>query len=794
MRKVTILFVVVSCVTCALGAVADAANVEFKVVAFKSIDTGLVGNIAGAAPPVLVLVESAEEADRISEDIAEAYPGAKGTFREALGEYKEMDFDRYTYAAIFTRPIDNYALKVNSVTHERDENLVTIKFSYTWERRQYFRAPNLRIYFAVIRLQKTGAAIVADYGTERLPLVLKPVKIGAILPVAKEPEKRFEVSASGMIALNEAAERAGEGPFLYVLRSAGDMEKLDAKMKSKFRNADKSVADIIRDEAGADFGRRMYLVLLSAPCASALMVVKDARYDDDMAQTLVSIDYRRIPSAKERRSNLAYTVIALPRRDTGVVLLVKSEGGERRVLASSLEKRRTAEEKREEYDIRLESADFTIADTLARLGEWCMKNGLFNEGRRHLCRALKFNPLNVRAARALRELAMLEELQKKPATAAEYAQRALVYKGLGRFKDATADIKAALKLDANCAEAHYAGGVYEMFMRNLAVASESLSKAIEIDPSQARYFAARAQCRAMMGKFKPAEKDVALALSLEENSAQALSARATIFLARASLTDNREEARKLIVQARDLWAKAIEIEPDSEEYYSYRALAFLKLMPYDKKKEYLDNAFHDCIKSLQLNPYQYEPHLQLASYYVYKQEPLHAESSLNRAVSGFPNVAYVYEQRGLFYLAVRDNEAAVKDFDRFIELAPDDASGYFNRARAKAGQSKLIEARRDFNKAVELNPREPRYYWERGLFHYNTSNMESALKDFRKALEVGVPNASVYYMIALVQLQTDKYGAAVESLEKCLEMNPDEKMRKEVLKRLQEAKKKRNET
>ena len=787
MRSIGILFV---CAVFLVAAAAYAADVDFKVVAFKSIDTGLEGSVAGAAPPALVLLESAEACNRIDGAVARAYPDSRTTLRQALGEYGDMDFRKFTYVGIFSHPIDNYGIDVKSVSHNKRTKLITIRFSYVWERRQYVRAPGLSIYFAVIRLPKTDAEIVADYGTESLPMVLKPAKIDAILPERKEDEKGFEVAAQGTIALNEAVERPGVGPFLYVLRSVEDIDKLNAKMRSNFRKASKGVADIMKREVSPDFGEYTYLVIFSAPCATATVTVEGVEYDEDMAEMLLTVAYRRMPAGKNEQANLIYSVVAVPGRDAQVMLLVRQSGGERRVSASAVEKRRTKAQTREEYDVRLESANFTVADILAQLGEWCVKNGLYEEGRRHLARALKFNPLNVRAARAMSELKVLETLRAEPSGAGECARRVPVLMRIGRFEAAEEHIGQALKMDPKCAEAHFARGAFEIFMRNFSTALESLNRAVDIDPTQARYFAARARCAAMMGRFDAAEKDVALALSLDRNSAPARSAGAVVLLARSSVEKDPAAAKKLIEQAKDLWAKAIELDPENAEFYSCRALAFLKLFALDGRREYLDNAFHDCVRSLQLNPYQYEPHLQLAGYYMYRQKPMRAEASLNRAVLAFPEMSYLYEQRGLFYMAVGDNEAALKDFEKFMELSPGEASGYFNRGMVKARQSKLIDALADFNKAVDIAPDEPRYYWERGLFHYTTGNLDSALKDFNKTLETGVPNASTYYMIGLVKLQTAKYREAVDNLEKCLQMKPDENLAKDAGARLEEARKK----
>jgi tetratricopeptide (TPR) repeat protein len=58
--------------------------------------------------------------------------------------------------------------------------------------------------------------------------------------------------------------------------------------------------------------------------------------------------------------------------------------------------------------------------------------------------------------------------------------------------------------------------------------------------------------------------------------------------------------------------------------------------------------------------------------------------------------------RGIAWLQLADNEAAVRDFTSVLRLSPDNAAAYFNRAIAYERAALLELARRDFRRASDL--------------------------------------------------------------------------------------------
>jgi tetratricopeptide (TPR) repeat protein len=61
---------------------------------------------------------------------------------------------------------------------------------------------------------------------------------------------------------------------------------------------------------------------------------------------------------------------------------------------------------------------------------------------------------------------------------------------------------------------------------------------------------------------------------------------------------------------------------------------------------------------------------------------------------------------------------AIRDFDKVIELNPNDVMAYLNRGIVNIGVKQHYAAIKDFNKTIELNPNDALAYLYRGYAYY----------------------------------------------------------------------------
>ena len=159
-----------------------------------------------------------------------------------------------------------------------------------------------------------------------------------------------------------------------------------------------------------------------------------------------------------------------------------------------------------------------------------------------------------------------------------------------------------------------------------------------------------------------------------------------------------------------------------------------------------------------------------------------------------PDNYYLYNDRGLCYLALDDIDNAISDFSEAIELESDFAEAYYNRGIAYFGGGEWRRALdneegnkaiADFTKAIELDPENLEAYNNRGLvyseyIHYRHKPFDTeiidkynnALADFDKVLELDptymlahAGKGNLYYRYGDFDNGTAEFNKALESEE-----------------------------
>ena len=86
-------------------------------------------------------------------------------------------------------------------------------------------------------------------------------------------------------------------------------------------------------------------------------------------------------------------------------------------------------------------------------------------------------------------------------------------------------------------------------------------------------------------------------------------------------------------------------------------------------------------------------------------------------------------------------EAAIKHFDKAIELSPNYGKAYLNRALAKNKLEEYESAISDFDIAIELSPNDGIGYFGRGLSNFGIGDKDAAKVDWMKAGDLGITQA-----------------------------------------------------
>lgn len=150
-----------------------------------------------------------------------------------------------------------------------------------------------------------------------------------------------------------------------------------------------------------------------------------------------------------------------------------------------------------------------------------------------------------------------------------------------------------------------------------------------------------------------------------------------------------------------------------------------------------------------------------------------ALDDFNRAVQLFPEYAPVYNNRANTLLGLGLTEEAIKDLNRAIALAPGYAAAYNNRASALLKLARPAEAVLDYTRAVRLSPQSAASLIGRGQALLAQDRPYSALRDFRRAVAVDGRSATAYRARARAAIEVGQFEDAIEDLSRAIAFEPE---------------------
>jgi len=130
----------------------------------------------------------------------------------------------------------------------------------------------------------------------------------------------------------------------------------------------------------------------------------------------------------------------------------------------------------------------------------------------------------------------------------------------------------------------------------------------------------------------------------------------------------------------------------------------------------------------------------------------------------------------------------VADYDKLIELDPNNADAYYERGDFYYETDEYNKAMADYSKAIQLNPNYADAYYNRGCAYGEISEYDKAITDYSKAIELNPSDANAYYNRGLIYGEKDDIGKAVDDLNRCIELSTDPELTKAAQQALNEIK------
>lgn len=163
-----------------------------------------------------------------------------------------------------------------------------------------------------------------------------------------------------------------------------------------------------------------------------------------------------------------------------------------------------------------------------------------------------------------------------------------------------------------------------------------------------------------------------------------------------------------------------------------------------------------------------------------------ARDDFDRVVVLSPS-ASAYFFRGRTHYELGQDDAAIYDFSKAIELDPTFADAYRRRAFAEYRQRRYLGAARDCGEYVRLRPDDGEGYYCRGIMLSRAGDQDAAIADYQHAIELtdsAATAGNAWYGIGLCHERAQRPAEAIEAYRRTVEVYPDQAQARAALDRL----------
>ena len=152
----------------------------------------------------------------------------------------------------------------------------------------------------------------------------------------------------------------------------------------------------------------------------------------------------------------------------------------------------------------------------------------------------------------------------------------------------------------------------------------------------------------------------------------------------------------------------------------------------------------------------------------------------DKALELDPNNADAYFARGAYYANLGQYAQALQDLNKAIELPFESAfrlpAKLFTRAIVYSNLNQYEQAIQDFNQAIKFYPYsyEAFAYYNRGDAYRHLKQYEQAIKDFDKAIELDPNDTNSYNLRGLCYFELKQHYLAITDFNKAIKLNPND--------------------
>lgn len=204
---------------------------------------------------------------------------------------------------------------------------------------------------------------------------------------------------------------------------------------------------------------------------------------------------------------------------------------------------------------------------------------------------------------------------------------------------------------------------------------------------------------------------------------------------------------------------AIYYNPEEANYYVNRGRCLESVSSYAR-------AIDDYEKALALNPTLSIAEHNLSILKRSTGNADEAERILNEVISKNPDLPFPYAERAYHHAGQGRYTNALRDYDRAIQLAPEEAEYYVNRGAIYEKLNDWKKAYADFSVAVQLDENMERAWLSRANLLYQVGRFREAIEDYDIALFKSEDYSTAFYNRGLAKHRLGLYQEACDDLKK----------------------------
>lgn len=325
-----------------------------------------------------------------------------------------------------------------------------------------------------------------------------------------------------------------------------------------------------------------------------------------------------------------------------------------------------------------------------------------------------------------------------PEVAENWMARGISQRKRRNIEKAIFDLDRAIELDRDLAFAHRERASANLARYELGSAIQDLTEVLRISPQDVGSLFERAQCYFAKNKILESRQDFNRVIELAPSSAAAYVGRAKTWIETGDETRAAEDFRE-----------AVSLDPEhADDFENTRLLAEAAVL---KRLEHFDDALRKVEEAMSIMESEYAMDMRATCYW-HDEKLVEAVDDYTWLVERTPREEgqefrrlACLNNRGHVYVEMGEMEKGLEDLNEAVEIGESygsrDCLAYSLSARALAfaGLDRLAEAHEDFQRSVELRPENAWVYYNQGLVYSHMESSEEAAVCFQLALSLDEP-------------------------------------------------------